>query len=585
MFFIGSAAVRNKNVCLDLSDRNKDFRVRGVLQLFNQPHPTSQAGRWWDPRQFIVELPEVDSDDDDGESGQRAASSTGGTGINLPPEFNPTADLTSLEAVHSFITKCDAQKFKDRDEQEGGQDQLSQHRQRVKVRSMVLLGTLVAELFLPKRFRCLGETATLSARYRNAVDLLQREPRSLPSCIRHLLTRLLLRPDNTSFVLNFTDRFPAISDTGLPLPSADQILDSLLGGCFPALFPSLLHTLNAVESLFKEMTLLPEEVHPILAEFQVKLVARRLSLLLQHCPDEELVHLAVPLYRALLKDPHTAVQASWLLLDPVATNLGPDQTRELFLDLILAQYRDSATAKHIKLYHRSFVLVLIARFRTAVFLDNFVNILVEAVGGHKDFLDNDPRCMNSFITQTLPSSAVVEPEPPPANSVDGEIFSFDAWDSLVPCSKSAAGMDHNIIASVAQNLVAMPAVDVHAPVVISLPEQSSPQQAKSLVHLENSVVQISKESLLWLANRLGPVLTARHLSKNLLRMLNLCFLPPEGLEATSLLFPDQQIRLSPSMVAGRQPFFFSTLRLPLQNDTIATHGHAGFETGIAASAF
>lgn len=433
---------------------------------------------------------------------------------------------------------------------------------------MVLLGTLVAELFLPKKFRCLGEAAPLSARYRNAVELLTRDPRSLPSCVRHLLVRLLLRPDLTAFALGPTDRFVAISDTGLPLPSPDQLLDSLLGGGgFPTLFPPLLHTLHTVESLTREIPLLPEDNRPVLAEFLVKLVARRLWPLLQNCEDEELVQLTVPLYQALLKDPNTAVQASWLLLDPLTTILGPHLSRQLFLNLILAQYRDTATAKHVKLYHRSFILVLIARFRTSVFLDSFVNILVEAVGGHKDFLDNDSRSLNSFA---LPPATVAESEQPVANTGDGEIFLFDAWDSLAPGSKTASCLDSDIITSVAQNLMALPSVDVQAPVVLALPDsQMSPVRGRNIGPSASSVVQISMESLLWLANRLGPVLTARFLSKNLLRMLNLCFMPPEGLELTESLFPDQQIRLSPTMITGRNPRVYRTVE-PINFDQVST---------------
>lgn len=88
----------------------------------------------------------------------------------------------------------------------------------------------------------------------------------------------------------------------------------------------------------------------------------------------------------MFENHHTALLATWHLFGLVSQALGPQQTCKYFLKYLTKVFdTDRPSPKHLKLYHRTFLLQLIVGLGLHNFLIHFTTILIEAIGGCKDY--------------------------------------------------------------------------------------------------------------------------------------------------------------------------------------------------------
>ena len=170
--------------------------------------------------------------------------------IVMPKDFEPMSRLNELELLHTFLLKCDLEAVSRKSEKNGHKLNLPvtekcQLSYRSAVRDMQVIGCLIMELFMPKKFVALGANATLKARYEVAVGILRHEEASVPLCIRQTAKKLLHR----DFGISAMDKYPSIDDAGLPQPTAFQLLcNSLSSLHFPAHFSALAKILRCIDA-------------------------------------------------------------------------------------------------------------------------------------------------------------------------------------------------------------------------------------------------------------------------------------------------------------------------------------------------
>lgn len=441
----GSAAIKSKNVCLPLVDQHTTLTNNGVVQLFTFPHPHKLSPSLYigknAPKIFKTINPKIhplttkkkiasdshsqdsginselrDSGDEENSEGKtfkkkyfkyktfiepacpefRPESQT----IVLSKDYNPLATLNQLESLISFTaqTSCTVSSFEFQLKQDKNLNHTYHH---FKSRDMMVFGCLIVEIALAPKLRIIPRNITFEERYNIIIKLLKSHFHEVPRCFQEAL-KLLLQIDFPKKQINEKTtvpfQYPPVTFKGLPPPSAHQLLQPLIRILpFPSYFSELysfIHQMNhysaCLEDIKKNYTLenKQEKIYN-LSMAKINLAMSILPSLLNKLNQEGL-DLLTPYLQDLFECPDTALLAAWHLFNMVAQALGPQQTVRKFLVTIIHLFDpDIPSPKHLKLYHRSYLLQLMVRLGLLTFLAHFMTLIIEATGGFRDFSSNN----------------------------------------------------------------------------------------------------------------------------------------------------------------------------------------------------
>ena len=444
----GPAAVANKNVCLQLVDGHEEFTAHGVVQLFTHPHPQKLVDSYatkrpsylesmaWNDLETADELPNLTTktsnmtlstsgvdglvnahgdaaaDDSLFSSDKKSSKSPKddtwkkqqqkwlAKKIVLPDGYNPVARLEAIENLHQFITKNlhemeEGKTMKRGIDQEGLVETHEAFTKRMTKKDVTAFAVVIAEMFLAKRLRFqIGDLArSLEEREAVVKSVCRERFHDIPRPFRRLLKKVLRLEDAD------TEDF-----LGLPL-SPDLLLHPMVELIpFPPIFPSLYNFLSELTALSERSRQIRLRIHfqrqqeqsnsfllKSIARQKVDLCCTTLKPLLPKL-SAECLEIVLPHLKDLLEDADTAVAAAWHLYGSVAACFGPEKTIKHFLGpmiKIFQQDEKTTTAKHMKLYHRAYILQLIVGFGLNTFLNSFSTLMVEATAGFKNFVDEE----------------------------------------------------------------------------------------------------------------------------------------------------------------------------------------------------
>lgn len=189
--------------------------------------------------------------------------------------------------------------------------------------------------------------------------------------------------------------YPLINRLGLQPPTPALLLQKYSSVIpFPQYFEDMYRVLNNMKDIDNQIRIETSQLKSAKEKLKKsKVLARQKVVILEEYLRQntgkitsEGFELLLPYIKDLFKDSKTTVQAAWSILRYVGRELGPAElSKNLMPHLTQLFSGENSTAKHMKLYHRSFLIQLCLTIGLDAFLANFSTLLVEAVAGYKDF--------------------------------------------------------------------------------------------------------------------------------------------------------------------------------------------------------